>query len=135
MLDLFRRFAQKSSEVVGSFWSFIVAIAVIVIWAITGSAFQFSDSWQLVINTATTIITFLMVFLIQNTQNRDAKAIHLKLDELIRSSSTASNKMLDLEHSSDRELNEMQHAFEELHRIYEQRKDAISKIRKSRRPS
>src|SRR5881398_3675137 len=83
--DAFSVFARKSSEVLGTAWAFIIAIAVIVMWALTGHVFHYSDTWQLIINTGTTIVTFLMVFLIQNTQNRDAKAVHLKLDELIRS--------------------------------------------------
>src|SRR3954466_9606253 len=81
--DAFGIFARKTSTILGSAWAFVVAIAVIVIWAATGHAFNYSDTWQLIINTGTTIVTFLMVFLIQNTQNRDAKAVHLKLDELI----------------------------------------------------
>ena len=84
MNEFFRKFAHKTSELVGSAWAFIVAAVVIVVWAVTGPVFHYSDTWQLVINTGTTIITFLMVFLIQNTQNRDAKGIHLKLDELIK---------------------------------------------------
>ena len=84
MNNLFRKFAHKTSAIVGSSWAFILATAVIVVWAIAGPIFHFSDTWQLTVNTGTTIITFLIVFLIQNTQNRDATAIHLKLDELIR---------------------------------------------------
>src|SRR6266436_2655580 len=82
--DAFRVFARRSSSMLGSAWAFAAALLVIVVWLVTGPVFQFSNTWQLIINTATTIITFLMVFLIQNTQNRDAKAVHLKLDELIR---------------------------------------------------
>src|SRR4030066_374784 len=83
MNDHFRLFAQKISALVGSPWAFLVAVLVIVTWGLTGPIFRFSDTWQLVINTGTTVITFLMVFIIQNTQNRDAKAINLKLDELL----------------------------------------------------
>ena len=83
MNDLFHKVANKVSAVAGSSWAFITAVLIIIIWAFTGPIFHYSDTWQLVINTGTTIITFLMVFLIQNTQNRDAKAVHLKLDELI----------------------------------------------------
>ena len=85
MKNFFRKFSQKTSEIMGSPGSFISALILLLIWGFTGSIFGFSDTWQLVINTITTIITFLMVFLIQNTQNRDAKAIQLKLDELILS--------------------------------------------------
>lgn len=104
MNEYFRKFSHKVSELVGSPWSFVVALGIIAIWALTGPIFHFSDTWQLVINTGTTIITFLMVFLIQNTQNRDAKAIHLKLDELIRAVEKARNEMVDLEDLSDEEL-------------------------------
>src|SRR2546430_12783521 len=91
--DNFRHFARKSSEVLGSAWAFIGAIFIIVVWALTGPIFHFSDTWQLIINTGTTIVTFLMVFIIQNTQNRDAKAMHLKLDELIRAIQGARNRL------------------------------------------
>lgn len=135
MSELFRKFAQKASEIVGSFWSFIVAALIIVIWAVTGPLFGFSDTWQLVINTGTTIVTFLMVFLIQNTQNRDAKAIHLKLDELIRSSTKASNKLLDLEHRSDEELEDLETSFQELHELYQQKHQTIEDFRNTRESS
>src|SRR5438105_15034649 len=82
--DAFRIFARQSSVILGTPWAFAAAIIIILIWSITGPAFHYSDTWQLIINTGTTIVTFLMVFLIQNTQNRDAKAVHLKLDEIIR---------------------------------------------------
>ncbi|MEP7292261.1 MAG: low affinity iron permease family protein [Chloroflexota bacterium] len=111
MNEFFRKFAHRTSGIVGSPWSFIVAVAVIIVWAVTGPIFHFSDTWQLVINTSTTIVTFLMVFLIQNTQNRDAKAIHLKLDELIRSVDTARNNLVDLEDLSDEELAKLEAEF------------------------
>jgi len=114
MNDMFRKFANKTSEIVGSPWAFIVAVAIIIIWALSGPIFGFSDTWQLVINTGTTIITFLMVFLIQNTQNRDAKAIHLKLDELIRSIKDARNSLVDLEDMSDEQLKHLQSEFQHL---------------------
>jgi low affinity Fe/Cu permease len=114
MQELFRKFANKTSDVVGSPWAFIAAVALIALWGVSGPLFGFSDTWQLVINTGTTIITFLMVFLIQNTQNRDAKAIHLKLDELIRSSSKARNSLVDLEDLSDEELQRLQREFKRL---------------------
>ena len=110
----FRRFAQNSAEFVGCSSCFFVAVLLIVAWAATGPIFHFSDTWQLVINTATTIITFLMVFLIQNTQNRDAKAIHLKLDELIHSVKGARNRLVSLENLSDEELDKLQKDFERL---------------------
>jgi low affinity Fe/Cu permease len=108
MNELFRKFSGKASELVGSSWAFILAFLIIVVWAITGPMFNYSDTWQLVINTGTTIITFLMVFLIQNTQNRDAKAIHLKLDELIKATEGAKNDMIDLDKLSDEQLKELE---------------------------
>jgi low affinity Fe/Cu permease len=116
MNELFRKFAQSVSAIVGTSWVFITAVMVVVIWAITGPMFHYSDTWQLVINTGTTIITFLMVFLIQNTQNRDAKAIHLKLDELIKGVKGARTGMVHIESLSDEELNRLQAQFERLHR-------------------
>ena len=115
MRELFRRFAQITSQAVGSSWAFLLAVLVIVIWAATGPMFHYSDTWQLVINTGTTIITFLMVFLIQNTQNRDAKAIHLKLDELLKGVKGARTNLVSLEQLSDDELDRLQKEFERLH--------------------
>jgi low affinity Fe/Cu permease len=100
----FRKFAHAVSNWAGQPIVFLVAFMIIVLWAISGPLFKYSDTWQLVINTSTTIVTFLMVFLIQNTQNRDARAIHLKLDELIRANKHAHNKLIDLEDLSDIEL-------------------------------
>jgi low affinity Fe/Cu permease len=114
MNELFHKIAHKSSEWMGSPWAFIVSTFLVIVWGVTGPWFDYSDTWQLVINTATTVLTFLAVFLIQNTQNRDAKAIHLKLDELIRSVSKARNQLVDLEDLSDAELNRLQKEFEEL---------------------
>jgi low affinity Fe/Cu permease len=104
----FSRFAAKTSVLVGRPYMFFLAVAVIVAWAILGPHFGFSDTWQLIINTGTTIVTFLVVFLIQNTQNRDAKALHLKLDELIRSHHPASNELIDVEKLSDEELDALE---------------------------
>ena len=116
MRDLFRRFATRTSDSVGSPAAFVIGLTLIVLWAATGPLFGYSDSWQLVVNTATTIITFLMVFLIQSTQNRDAKAIHLKLDELLRGVQGARTAMVALENSTDEELAQFQDEFERLHR-------------------
>lgn len=104
MNRLFRLIAKKTSDFVGSPWSFVGALMIIVIWGITGPLFNFTDTWQLIINTGTTIVTFLMVFLIQNTQNRESKALHIKLDEIIRSSRGAKNALIDAEEMSDEEL-------------------------------
>jgi low affinity Fe/Cu permease len=112
--DAFRCFAQRASTILGSAWAFCGAVLVIVVWLVTGPTFHFSDTWQLIINTATTVITFLMVFLIQNTQNRDAKAMHLKLDELIRAVKGARNQLVDLEELSDDDLKKLEEQFRQL---------------------
>jgi low affinity Fe/Cu permease len=112
--DAFRVFARRSSIILGSAWAFGGAVLVIAVWLVTGPTFHFSDTWQLIINTATTIITFLMVFLIQNTQNRDAKAVHLKLDETIRALKGARNQLVDLEDLSDEELKKLEEQFQRL---------------------
>src|SRR5687768_7354651 len=114
MRDIFRSFAQAISHAVGSPWAFIIAVSIVVVWAATGPLFGYSDTWQLVINTGTTIVTFLMVFLIQNTQNRDAKAFHLKLDELLKGVKGARTDLVDLEDLSDEELTKLQREFERL---------------------
>jgi len=101
---------------VGSSWAFILSVFLILMWALTGPMFQYSNTWQLVINTGTTIITFLMVFLIQNTQNRDAKAIHLKLDELIKGVKGARTGLVNLEQLSDADLERLQREFQRLHK-------------------
>ena len=112
--DAFRVFARRSSMMLGSAWAFSGAMLVIIVWLLTGPIFQFSDTWQLIINTATTVITFLMVFLIQNTQNRDAKAMHLKLDEIIRALKSARNQLVDLEDLSDEDLKKLEEQFRRL---------------------
>ena len=112
--DAFRVFARRSSSALGSAWAFVGAVLVILVWIVTGPMFHFSDTWQLVINTATTIVTCLMVFLIQNTQNRDAKAVHLKLDELIRALTNARNELVDLENLSDEELTNLEKQFKRM---------------------
>ena len=112
--DAFRVFAHRSAVMLGSAWAFAGAAFVILVWILTGPTFHFSDTWQLIINTATTIITFLMVFLIQNTQNRDTKAVHLKLDELIRALKGARNQLVDLEDLSDEELKKLEKQFQSM---------------------
>lgn len=115
MRHLFHKFSTVVSNAVGSPYSFILALCIIVIWAVSGPGAGFSDTWQLIINTGTTIVTFLMVFLIQNTQNRDSKALHIKLDELIRSTQHARNKIIDVESLDDAELEQLYKEFGELH--------------------
>jgi low affinity Fe/Cu permease len=122
MNEIFRRIAHKASELMGSAWAFVLATLVVIIWFLSGPTYEYSDTWQLVINTGTTILTFLMVFLIQNTQNRDAKAIHLKLDELLRTTKRARNSMVDLEDLSDQELDAFQKEFENLRTKYSKKK-------------
>lgn len=115
MNELFRRLAVKVSSIVGSPKTFALAFMIIIVWAITGPLFGFSNTWQLIINTGTTIITFLMVFLIQNTQNRDSRAMHLKLDELIKAIKTARNDLVDLEEMTDEQMDELQAQYRQLH--------------------
>jgi low affinity Fe/Cu permease len=122
--EWFRCFAHKTSAIVGSPWAFATSVAALVIWALFGPSSGFSDTWQLVINTATTIITFLMVFLIQNTQNRDAKAIHLKLDELIHAVKGARNHLINLENLSEDELAEIEKRFKKISKL-SQEKSAV----------
>ena len=130
--DAFRTFARRSSIVLGTAWAFALAILVIVIWAATGPKFHYSDTWQLVINTGTTIVTFLMVFVIQNTQNRDAKAIQLKLDELIRALKGARNKLVDLEDLSDEELKKLEQEFQRLHKESQETDTEVAKTESRR---
>ena len=126
--DWFGHCSSSVSTWLGSKWAFAGAVCVIVVWAIVGPIFHYSDSWQLVINTGTTIVTFLMVFLIQNTQNRDARAINLKLDELIHAIDKARNTMIDIENLSDVEL-------DKLHARYEKLKHAAPVSRRRAAPS
>jgi low affinity Fe/Cu permease len=115
MDEFFRKFAHTAAIAVGSPLAFLLGVLIVLTWGITGPAFRYSDTWQLVINTGTTIVTFLMVFLIQNTQNRDAKAMHLKLDELIRAVASARNRLVHLEDLSDAELASLETEFKRLH--------------------
>ena len=112
--SVFTRFAKWASRAVGRPAAFTIAVAALVLWGASGPLFGFSDTWQLIINTGTTIVTFLMVFLIQNTQNRDAEAMHVKLDELIRSNKTAHNALLDLEDLEEEELDRIRADYERL---------------------
>jgi low affinity Fe/Cu permease len=118
----FSRFASNTAQIVGHPYMFLFAVIVLVIWAASGPFFHFSDTWQLIINTGTTIITFLVVFLIQNTQNRDAKALHLKLDELIRSHNPASDDLIDIQKLSDEELDELEQRYEKIRKACEARR-------------
>jgi len=120
---MFHAFSQKASAAVGTPWAFLIALLIVIVWGMTGRYFHYSDTWQLVINTGTTIVTFLMVFLIQNTQNRDAKAIHLKLDELIRAKKGARNTLVDLENCTDEELDEIEREFKRLRERAAHRKE------------
>jgi low affinity Fe/Cu permease len=117
MHDMFRKLAHATSEKLGSPWAFATALAVIVLWALSGPFLDFSTTWQLFINTITTVLTFLMVFLIQNTQNRDARAIHLKLDELIRAIRPARNMLIDIEDMEEEELALLQDEFKRFREI------------------
>src|SRR6476646_2881006 len=118
----FNRFASSTAQVVGHPYMFLVAVIVIAVWAITGPYFHYSDTWQLIINTGTTIVTFLVVFLIQNTQNRDGKALHLKLDELIRSHHPANDDLIDIQKLSDEELDELEKRYAKIRKACEARR-------------
>jgi low affinity Fe/Cu permease len=114
MNEWFRHFSISAANVLGSSWMFLLNVVLILIWLAAGPFAGYSDSWQLVVNTGTTVLTYLAVFLIQNTQNRDAKAIHLKLDELIKGVSGARTDLVDLESLTDEELDNLQKEFERL---------------------
>lgn len=114
MNKLFRKIANATSEIVGSSYAFIFSVIIILLWLVTGPIFDFSDTWQLIINTATTVLTFLMVFLIQNTQNRDSAVIQLKLDELIRAVNRARNDLVDLEDQPDEKIEKVREEFEKM---------------------
>jgi low affinity Fe/Cu permease len=122
LADHFQIFSTKMSFFVGTKWAFFASLLIILVWAVVGPIFHYSNTWQLVINTATTIVTFLMVFLIQNTQNRDARAIHLKLDEIIHSIHRAHNDMISIEHLSDKELEALAKNYERIRAEYDARK-------------
>jgi low affinity Fe/Cu permease len=118
MRDTFRRCAERTAHAVGSPWAFLLAVLTIAVWATTGPYFKYSDTWQLIINTGTTIVTFLMVFLIQNTQNRETRIVSLKLDELLRGVAGARTGMVELDHMTDDELEHVQAEFTRLRDKY-----------------
>jgi low affinity Fe/Cu permease len=126
MNDFFRRFSRQTARFLGSSWAFLAAALIIIGWAVTGPLFGFSATWQLVINTGTTIVTFLMVFVIQNTQNRDSVAIQLKLDELLRAVSEARTGLVDLEDLSDEELEQLRDQFQRLRDQAQRQEDDVS---------
>jgi low affinity Fe/Cu permease len=111
MKEVFRRLAEQTAHAVGSYWAFLIALLTIVVWAMTGPYFNYSDTWQLFINTGTTIVTFLMVFLIQNTQNRETRIVALKLDELLRGVEGARTGLVELDHMSDEDLERVRQEF------------------------
>jgi low affinity Fe/Cu permease len=121
MNEFFRRFAHASAELMGSPVAFLAGFLLILVWGATGPAFHYSDTWQLVINTGTTVVTFLMVFLIQSTQNRDARAVHLKLDELIRAVAAARTRLVHLEDLSDDDLKKLEEEFKKIHEKLERK--------------
>jgi low affinity Fe/Cu permease len=122
----FSRFASSTAQVVGHPMVFFAAVVLLVIWAVSGPYFHYSDTWQLIINTSTTIVTFLVVFLIQNTQNRDAKALHLKLDELIRSHHPANDDLIDIQKLSDEELDALEERYQKIRKACEARRGGKS---------
>ncbi|HEY4182074.1 MAG TPA: low affinity iron permease family protein [Kofleriaceae bacterium] len=129
----FRKFARATSRAIGSPYAFVLAVLAVLIWAVTGPVFGFSETWQLVINTGTTIITFLVVFMIQNTQNRDSMALHLKIDELIRVMGEARNELVDVEDASDEELERLQEEFKCLDDIRASKEELEIKKKREKR--
>jgi len=129
--EFFRTFAKHTAAAIGSPYAFVIAFALILVWASLGPVFGFSDTWQLVINTSTTIITFLVVFIIQNTQNRDSKALHLKLDELIRSIRGARNGLIDSEDLGDEEIDRLEHEFAKLRSKAPRLRGALPEVEKT----
>ncbi len=115
MKEMFHKFSARVSSAAGSSYTFSIAMLIVILWAVTGPFFGYSNTWQLVINTGTTVVTFLMVFLVQNTQNRDSKAMQLKLDELIRASKSARDAFVGLEDLNDDELAALDQDFKKLH--------------------
>ena len=127
--EAFRKLSVNAATALGSPWLFVLNVFLILVWLVAGPFYNYSDTWQLLVNTATTVFTYLAVFLIQNTQNRDAKAVHIKLDELIASVAGARNRLVDLEDLSDAELTELQQQFKRLReRASENREDDVKAI-------
>jgi low affinity Fe/Cu permease len=118
MSDQFRAMAERTAQAVGSYWAFLMALLIVIVWALTGPIFHYSDTWQLIINTGTTIVTFLMVFLIQNTQNRESRIASLKLDELLRGVEGARTSFINLDDMTDEELKAVQGEFARLRDKY-----------------
>src|SRR6476469_1227155 len=131
MQQYFGRWASAVSAATGTSWAFMVAFLVIVVWAVSGPIFGFSDTWQLVINTGTTIVTFLMVFLIQNTQNRDAAAVHLKLDELINAREAADDRVIAAESIPESQMTEWQKHYAELSESQDSIEEDVKELRES----
>lgn len=121
--DWFGHFAKSAALAVGSPWAFIAAVAVTISWLVVGPAMHFSNNWQLIANTITNLVTFFVVFLIQNSQNRDSKALHLKMDELIRSLHEAHNELIDIENVTDEELKELANRYERIRAEYDRRRE------------
>ncbi|MES2436705.1 MAG: low affinity iron permease family protein [Patescibacteria group bacterium] len=121
MNNIFRKIAHKTAYIIGTPWAFMLSVFACIVWAIAGPYYNYSDTWQLVINTGTTVLTFLMLFLVQNTQNRDAKALQLKLDELLRGSKGSRNSFLDIEELNDEELRALEVEFQQIREKYMKR--------------
>lgn len=130
MREIFHQISSKISNWVGTPWAFVGAFSVVIVWSTTGPIFGFSDTWQLVINTGTTIVTFLMVFLIQNTQNREAMATQLKLDELIKAIKGARNELVDVEGIPDQELENLHIEYKKIHEKYEREMEKRRSLQK-----
>jgi len=127
MNDTFRKFAEKVSIKAGSPWAFILSGVLVAAWLAVGPRFHFSDTWQLVISSISSVFTFLMVFLIQNSQNREMKALHLKIDEMIRATGRARNRLINLQEFSDEELSELEKQFKELRKLHPEIEKQVAK--------
>ena len=133
MNEAFRKFAHRCSQFAGQPITFGVSVIIIAVWAVLGPRFHYSDTWQLIINTSTTIVTFLMVFLIQNTQNRDSRSLHLKVDELIRANKNARNMMINIEEATDKELDDIHRELCKLNQVTEAQIENIEKQKDHRK--